>query len=57
MPLNMAVPEAVTPEASVGVEAPDTTRVEPPLLGVRKANTSLPTVSAYQVLLLQDEAE
>ena len=28
-----------------------------PLLGVLKANTSLPTVRAYQVLLLHDEAE
>ena len=57
MPLKIAVPDAVTPEVMVGVEAPDTTSVVPPLLGVLKANTLLPTVRAYQVLLLQDEAE
>lgn len=49
MPLKMDVPEAVTPEVSVGVEAPDTTMVVPLLLGVLNANTLLPTVNAYQV--------
>jgi hypothetical protein len=39
---------------SVGVEAPETTKVLPPLLGVLKANVSLPTVSAYHVLALPE---
>ncbi len=46
----------VTLLRSVGSEAPLTTIVLPPLDGVWKTNVSLPTVIAYQVFLLHDEA-
>jgi hypothetical protein len=46
----------VTPLFIVGCEAPLTTIVLPPLDGVLKAKVSLPTVIAYQVFLLHDEA-
>ena len=46
----------VTPLMSVGCEAPLTTSVVPPLDGVLKTNVSLPTVMAYHVFLLHDEA-
>ena len=49
-------PLTVTPLFSAGCEAPLTTSVEPPLAGVLKAKVSLPTVMAYQVFLLHDEA-
>ena len=52
----MLVPEADTPDWRVGVEAPETTIVEPPDEGVLNANTSLPTVREYQVLRLQEDA-
>ena len=45
------MPEAVTPDLSVGVEAPETTMEVPPLLGVLNAKVVLPTVSAYHVLV------
>ncbi|MBR0064535.1 MAG: hypothetical protein IJQ06_02945 [Paludibacteraceae bacterium] len=48
------MPEAVTPDLSVGVEAPETTSPLPPLLGVLKAKVVLPTVRAYHVLVDQE---
>lgn len=50
----MLVPDAVTPDLSVGVEAPETTMVLPPLLGVLNAKVVLPTESAYHVLMDQE---
>ena len=56
MPPKMLVPPlTVTPDFSVGMEAPLTTRPLPALEGVLKANTSLPTVNAYQVLLFHED--
>jgi hypothetical protein len=49
-------PLTVTPELSVGCDAPETTMPLPPLDGVWKAKVSLPTVIAYHVFLLHDEA-
>lgn len=51
MPSKMEVPEAVTPDFSVGVDAPETTILDPPEAGVLKANVVSPTVSAYHVLV------
>jgi hypothetical protein len=48
--------ETVTPDISVGVEAPETTSGVPPLDGVLKAATLSPTVIEYQVLLFHDAA-
>jgi hypothetical protein len=41
----------------VGCEAPETTRVDPPLAGVLKAKVSLPMLKAYQVFLLHELVE
>lgn len=49
-------PLTVTPIFRVGCEVPLTTRELLPLAGVLKAKVSLPTVMAYQVFLLHDEA-
>lgn len=57
MLLKIEVPEAVTPDLRVGVEAPETTIVVPPLLGVLNAKTLLPTVRAYHVFLFHELAE
>ena len=57
MLLKIEVPEGVTPDLRVGVEAPETTIVVPPLLGVLNAKTLLPTVRAYHVFLFHELAE
>jgi hypothetical protein len=58
MPSKMLSPPlTVTLLFSVGCEAPETTRADPPLAGVLKAKVSLPMVRAYQVFLLQELAE
>jgi hypothetical protein len=48
-------PLMLMPDSSVGCDALETTRPEPPLDGVWKASVLSPTVRAYQVLLLHDE--
>jgi hypothetical protein len=48
-------PVTLTPDWSVGCEAPLTTRPEPPLDGVWKEKTLLPTVIAYLVLALHED--
>ena len=50
----LSPPLTLTPDLSVGVEAPETTKEFPALEGVLKAKVSEPTVSPYQVLLLQE---
>jgi hypothetical protein len=46
----------LTPDRSVGCEAPLTTRPEPPLEGVLNEKVLPSMVIAYHVLLLHDEA-
>ena len=56
-PPNSEVPPlALMPCSRVGCSAPDTTSPEPPLVGVWNDSVVEPTVSAYQVLALHDEA-
>ena len=57
MPLKADVPPlTLTPENRPGCEEPETTRPVPPEEGVLKAYVVSPTVSPYQVFLLQEEA-
>ena len=57
MPPKQEVPPlTLTPDCRVGCDALETTSPEPPPDGVWNAKMLLPTVRAYHVLGLHDEA-